>query len=139
MSKNSLSVLAVVAAALALAAAASAAAFSITLNLQGGFANRIQSACGASNHYVYFHPRRRINFKGHVSPTPSGTRLVKVKIKKCVRGHFVRIKEVHVRVNSRGNYQGSFSVRARGFYFARTYYYGARPAAQSPKEHFRAL
>ena len=138
MSKKTSLILGTVALALVLAASAVAASFSISLNLQGGYANRVQTACGSSNHYVFYHPRRRINFKGTVSPVPGGTRLVKVKIKKCVHGRFVRLKELHVRVNSRGAYQGSFSVRARGFYFARTYYYGSRPASKSLKQHFRA-
>lgn len=138
MSKKTLPILGAGLLVLALAATAVAATFSISLNLQGGYANRMQSACGSSNHYVFYRPRRRITFKGTVSPVPSGTRAVKVKLKKCVRGRFVRLKEFHVRVNGRGVYQGSFSVRARGYYFARAYFYGSRPASKSPKEHFRA-
>lgn len=124
-------------AVLALAGTAIAGGFAVTLNLQGGYANRIKSACSSSNHYVYYHPRRRISFKGTVSPAPSGTREVKVKIKRCVRGRFVRVKELHLRLNSRGAYQGSFAIRTRGLYFARTYFYGSRPASKSQKEHFR--
>lgn len=137
MSKKLLLIIAATAALLVLAGTALAAGFAVTLNLQGGYANRVQSACGAANHYVYYRPRRRINFKGSVSPAPSGTRQVKVKIKRCVHGRFVRLKELHLRVNSRGAYQGSFTIRGRGFYFARTYFYGSRPASKSQKQHFR--
>lgn len=146
MSKKSLSALAIVVALLVPGGVAAAtgptahsAGYSVRLNLQAGYANRILRACGSVHHYVFFRPRHRINFKGTVTPAPRGVRLVKVKIKKCIRGRFVRFKELHVRVNSRGAYQGSFSVRSRGFYFARTYFYGVRPAARSPKQHFRAL
>ena len=135
MSKKIL-VAAAVIALLALGGSALAAAYSVSLNLQGGYANKIQSACASANHYVFYHPARRINFKGTVSPVPN-VRQVKVKIKKCVRGRFVRVKELHPRVNSSGAYQGSFSLKARGYYFARTYFYGSRPASRSAKQHFR--
>ena len=117
---------------------ARSAAVSVTLNLQGGYANQTRSACGSAHHYVLYRRNRRIDFKGTVTPAPSGAaRMVKLKIKKCVRGRFVRVKELHLRVNSRGDYQGSFRIRRRGSYFARTYFYGVQPAARSDKRHFR--
>jgi hypothetical protein len=119
------------------AGSALAAGPAINLNLQGGYANKNLSACGSNNHYSFYQPRRRVDFKGTLTPPPASPRLVKVKIKKCVRGRFVRVKEVHVRVNSRGSYQGSFTIGARGYYFARTYDYASRPAAKSAKSHFR--
>lgn len=146
VSKKSLGALALAAALLvpvgvaaATGPSAHSTAYSVGLNLQAGYANRILRACGSANHYVFFRPRHRVNFKGTVAPAPSGVRMVKVKIKKCIRGRFVRFRELHLRVNGRGAYQGSFSVRSRGFYFARTYFYGVRPAARSAKQHFRVL
>jgi hypothetical protein len=119
------------------AGSALAAGSAIDLNLQGGYANKNIRACGSTNHYGFYQPRRRVDFKGTLAPAPAAPRIVKVKIKKCVRGRFVRFKELHVRVNSRGAYQGSFTIGAKGFYFARTYDYAARPAAKSTKHHFR--
>jgi hypothetical protein len=119
------------------AGTALAAGSAIDLNLQGGYANKIIRACGSTNHYGFYQPRRRVDFKGTLAPAPASPRIVKVKIKKCVRGRFVRFKELHIRVNSRGSYQGSFTIGAKGYYFARTYDYAARPAAKSAKRHFR--
>jgi hypothetical protein len=119
------------------AGSALAAGSAIDLNLQGGYANKNLRACGSTNHYGFYQQRKRVDFRGTLVPAPASPRLVKVKIKKCVRGTFVRVKELHVRVNSRGAYQGSFTVRAKGYYFARTYDYAARPAAKSAKRHFR--
>src|SRR5437764_1942230 len=117
---------------------AHAAAYSIKLNLQAGIGNRIKRACGSANHYTYFRHGRRIRFSGTVSPRPPAPHLVKVKIKKCVRGRLVQVKFLHVRVNSRGRYGGSFTVRGRGFFFARTYVLvPGRPKGQ--KEHFRPV
>jgi hypothetical protein len=117
---------------------AHAAAYSITLNLQGGIANRIKRACGSANHYTYYHRGRRIRFTGTVTPRPPAPHVVKVKIKKCVRGRFVRVKVLYPRVDSRGKYGGVFRVRGRGFFFARTYVLVAgRPKGQ--KEHFRTV
>lgn len=135
MSKRTFHFIAPLAASLVLAATALAAGASVSLNLQGGYANQNRAACGSTNHYVYFHPRQRINFKGQVSPATGSQ--VKVKLKKCTRGRFVTVKQLHVRVNSRGTYQGSFRIRARGYYFARTYLYGTQPVSKSTKEHFR--
>jgi hypothetical protein len=119
------------------AGSALAAGSAIDLKLQGGTANQNIRACGSLNHYGAYQARRRVDFKGTVAPGGNKTRMVKVKIKKCVRGHFVRFKELHVRVNSAGKYQGSFTIRVKGLYFARTYDYASRPAAKSPKKHFR--
>jgi hypothetical protein len=121
----------------AVAGSALAAGSAVDLSLQGGYANKNIRACGSTNHYGFYPARRRVDFKGTLAPAPPAPRLVKVKIKKCVRGRFVRVKEVHVRVNSRGSYQGSFTIGAKGYYFARTYDYAARPAAKSAKRHFR--
>jgi hypothetical protein len=138
-----LAVAVVTAAGLAAGASASsgprarAAGYAMGLNLQGGYANKNIAACGSTNHYGLYRPRHRIDFKGSVAPVPRSPRVVKLKIKKCVRGRFVLAKQLHVRVDSRGSFQGSFSLRGRGDYFARTYFYGARPASTSTKQHFR--
>jgi hypothetical protein len=119
------------------AGSALAAGTAIDLNLQGGTANQNIRVCGSTHHYVVYKARRRVDFKGTLSTAPSKPGLVMVKIKKCVRGRFVRFREVHVRVNSRGLYQGSFTIAAKGLYFARTYNYAAGSAGKSAKRHFR--
>jgi ABC-type phosphate transport system substrate-binding protein len=57
----------------ALAAAAATEASSVTLNLQGGYANRQLTACSLKHHYTYFHARNTITMKGSVAPTPASS------------------------------------------------------------------
>ena len=80
----------VLAAAIALATAvtAGAAAITVALNLQGGYANRTLKACALTHHYTLFYRGRAIGVNGTVSPSPSGTFRVKLKVKQCVRGRF---------------------------------------------------
>jgi hypothetical protein len=133
-------------AVLALAAAASLAspsptahvtATSVSLNLQGGYANHAVTACAIRHHYTYFHPRRRISYKGSVSPAPGGAWTVKVKVKKCARGQFRTVFSTHAPGKSGGRFDGSFRSPGRGYFFARAYYYGVTPAAKSDKQYFR--
>jgi hypothetical protein len=116
---------------------AHSAGTSVTLNLHGGYANHTVRACGITHHYTYFRPRRTISYSGTVSPAPSGSWQVKLKLKKCVRGRFVTVFQTRVSGRSGGRFSGSFRRSTRGFYFARAYYYGVRPAVRSDKEFFR--
>ena len=128
---------------LALAAAAAAAppahmaSHRVLLNLQAGYANHTLVACGIRHHYTYFRPRRRISFNGSVLPSPPKPWQVKVKVKKCVRGRFVTVRQTHVFGDSRGHYSSSVRSPGRGLFFARAYYYGDSPASRSDKQYFR--
>jgi hypothetical protein len=117
--------------------AAHVAAHGVTLNMQAGVANATLVACGIRHHYTYYRPRRRISFNGSVSPSPPKPWRVKVKVKKCVHGRFVTVRQFHVSGNSRGQFDGSMRSPGRGFFFARAYYYGDRPASRSDKQYFR--
>jgi hypothetical protein len=116
---------------------ARAAGPAVHLNLQGGYANHARTACGIRHHYTYYHPARRVPFNGQVLPAPQKPWRVKVKFKKCVRGRFVTVQQTHVSGGSRGDFRGSMRSPGRGFFFARAYYYGVRPAARSDKQYFR--
>lgn len=116
---------------------AHASGYLVTLNLQGGYANKTLRACGISHHYTYYRARRRVPFNGSVRPAPAKPWRVKVKFKKCVRGRFVTVEQVHVAGSSRGHFDGSARSPGRGLYFARAYYYGTQPAARSDKQYFR--
>lgn len=110
---------------------------SVTLNLKGGFANHQRVACGDLHHYTYYHRRHRIRFAGNVSPEPSGSWEIKLKLKKCVNGTFVTVYQKHFSGGSGTHFHGHFRRRHTGFYFARAYYYGVSPAVRSDKQHFR--
>ena len=120
-----------------LAAAAAAASFSLQLNLEGGYANRELTACSLRHHYTFFHPRAPIAIRGTVTPKPSGTWQVKVKVKQCLRGRFRTIWFRHAAGHADGTFKLSYPAPRRGYFFARAYYYGVTPAATSDKQYFR--
>ncbi len=128
---------ATVLAVLAGAAAAAAASFSLQLNLEGGYANRDLIACSLKHHYTFFHPRVPIAIRGSITPKPSGTWQVKVKVKQCVRGHFRTVWFRHALGHADGTFKLSYPAPQRGYFFARAYYYGVTPAATSDKQYFR--
>jgi hypothetical protein len=130
----------VLAAAIALAAAltAGAAAITVTLNLQGGYANRTLKACALTHHYTLFHRGRAISVNGAVSPAPSGTFRVKLKVKQCVRGRFRAVWVGNAQVQPGGTFQGTVPPRRVGYFFARAYYYVGTTAFRSDKQYFKS-
>jgi len=108
--------------AAALVVTASAAAPSVTLNLKGGNANRELVACGIRHHYTFFHVAKPLSMDGSVQPVPRGTWLVKVKVKKCIRGRFRTVWARH----AKGKADGTFKMRIRP----------AAPARTSPARTF---
>ena len=129
----------VLAAAIALAAAMTAGAASITvsLNLQGGYANRTLKACALTHHYTLFHRGRAISVNGAVSPAPSGTFRLKLKIKQCLRGRFRTVWVGSAHVRSDGTFRGTLPPRRVGYFFARAYYEGAT-TVKSDKQYFKS-
>lgn len=112
------------------ATAAYAATFrTVTLNLEGGYGNvNTATHCGATNHYTKYHRGHTIHMNGRVFPVPSGTTWkVKIKIKKCtdVNGvwDFRTFAVKHVSGNTSGYFYPNFTIKKRGHYFARAYYY----------------
>jgi hypothetical protein len=113
----------------------SQAGVGITLDLKRGVGNRTIRACGIRHHYTLYRRGSRIAYDGTLAGAP-GTFRVKIKIKKCIRGQFVTRFEQHTGGRA-GRYHGSFRPGARGFYFARTYYYHGASVTKSDKEFFR--
>src|SRR5258708_40360348 len=126
----------VVFAALAVAAGALAAAPTITIDLKGGFGNRIYKACGITHHYILFHPGPVIAIKGLVTPVPSRFR-VKLKVKQCVHGTFksVWVGSAHERRD--GSYIGAYVPRHRGWFYARAYVHVGTDTGKSNKRYFQ--
>ena len=120
-----------------LAGTAAAASVSLRLNLQGGYANRELTACSIRHHYTFFHPRAPIAIRGSVTPKPSGTWQVKVKVKQCLSGRFRTVWFRHAAGHADGAFKVSYPALRRGYFFARAYYYGTNPAATSDKQYFR--
>jgi len=122
----------------ATAAAAAAAASSVTLNLQGGYANRQLTACSLKHHYTFFHAGHTITMKGSVAPTPASHWRVKVKVKQCLRGGFRTVWTGYAGGHADGSFKTTYRASRRGFLFARAYYYGATPTVRSDKQYFHA-
>lgn len=120
---------------------------SITLKLLGGRA-QVLTACHATHAHRYqaYHVNTKLSMVGYVTPAPAlpdGSWRVKIKFKKCKLGQFVTVAEVHVpghRVVVNGVAKGRFSytrsLLARGFFFARAYYYGYTPTLISADRRF---
>lgn len=130
-------VAAIMLALLAGAAVAATTALSLQLNLAGGYANRELTACSLRHHFVFFHQRAAIAIKGSVTPAPSGTWEVKVKVKQCLRGRFRTVWFRHAPGHVDGTFKTSYPAPRRGDFFARAYYYGVTPAATTDKQYFR--
>ena len=123
----------------AFALAAPWAAPTVLLNLQGGYANETAVACKVTHHYTDYRVGQRFVLDGSVQPSPGASRWrVKVKVKRCTTtGRFRRVWSGHALGKPDGTFKISYRPRRRGSYFARAYYYGARPAARSDKQYFR--
>jgi len=121
----------------ALAAAAATTTSSVTLNLQGGYANRQLTECSLKHHYTFFHAGNAITMKGSVTPAPASSWRVKLKVKQCLRGSFRAVWAGYASGHADGSFKTTYRASRRGFLFARAYYYGATPTARSDKQYFR--
>ena len=123
--------------ALICASTASAATITVSLDLQGGYGNSTLKACGITHHYTLYRRGEPIKVDGAVSPAPTASIRVKLKLKQCLNGSFRTIWTGHARVATNGTYSGTFPARRPGSYFARAYYEGPTKV-KSDKRYFRA-
>ena len=147
---------AAVAAVLVLAAAGTALAVTartVTLNLEGGYANTyLSTACEtAKNHFTVYHlrtatgVRRTIAMKGTVLPVPSGAWVVKVKVKRCTYSttggwKYRTVWQRRTSGDRTGAFRKTYQLPGRGFFFAVAYYYYNSThtgSFQSAKQDFR--
>lgn len=132
-------ILATLAAAAVLVPAATAAlsAVTVNLNVQGGIGNRTLRACGLTHHYTLVHRGRAIKVDGSVGPAPSGSFRIKLKIKRCVNGHFRTVWTGAAVAGTGGAFNGTLPPRKAGFYFVRAYLEGST-IVKSDKQYVRA-
>lgn len=121
----------------ALGGGALAAGSSVTLKLKGEYAKRHRTACHKSKSFRMYHRGSTIEYKGLLTPPPAGHFPVRLEVKHCVGGRFVKINS-HFTTGKKltGRYKGFFSARplaprshkarAVRYYFARTILTGAR-------------
>lgn len=130
-------------------AAIGATPTSITLALQGGYANQNVSKCGALHHFTVYHQKTKVTMGGTVSPNPpfpDGAWKVKIKVEKCILGKWKVIAQPHVLGNTtlvngvktaEYKYIRSLGIN-RGFFHVRAYYYTTPTTSiRSTDEHFK--
>jgi hypothetical protein len=117
--------------------AAGAATIAVSLNLQGGYANRTLKACALTHHYTLFHRGQAIRVSGAVSPVPSGAFRLKLKVKQCVRGRFRTVWVGSAQMRPDGTFRGTLPPRRAGYFFARAYYEGTT-TVKSDKQYFKS-
>ena len=117
-----------------------AAVYTVTLLLHGGGNGEFQ-ACGAQHHFRTYPTGSRIVFSGTVSPLPSVSWKVKLKIKVCSHGTFVDFVKLDSSRNKHtGSFGGTFAAPAPGDYEARAeLYLNDVKTARSDNPHFATL
>lgn len=95
----------------------------VTLALHGG-GSADRRACGAEHHFRTYPAGSVIRYSGTVSPIPTGTWKVKLKIKRCSLGNFVDFAKLDAQRNRhRGTFGGTFAAPGPGEYEARAELY----------------
>jgi hypothetical protein len=109
----------------------------VGLNLKGGVAETLASACGVPHHYTVYRGGGAIRFDGTVNSPPRATWRVKVKLKSCVDGAFQDSGAARVHRRADNTYKGAFRAPVPGHYFARAAVnVGGRRVARSSKQFF---
>lgn len=94
------------------AGTAGAAGTSLSLELKGQYAKRHHVACGKAKVFRVFHRRSTIEFRGFETPPPAGHFSVRLELKRCVRGRWVKIGDrFTLGKKLTGKYKGFFSAR----------------------------
>jgi hypothetical protein len=109
----------------------------IGLNMKGGVAETLGSACGVAHHFTVYRAGDVIHFGGTVNAPPRSTWRVKVKLKGCVNGAFQDAGAPPIHQHANNTYKGSFRAPVPGRYFARaSLNVRGRRVARSSKQFF---
>jgi hypothetical protein len=110
----------------------------VGLNLKGGVASTVASACSVPHHYTVYRAGDVIRFGGSVTSPPRGTWRIKIKLKSCVGGAFQDSGSARVHQRADNTYKGAFRAPVPGHYFARAALNaGGRRVARSSKQFFQ--
>ncbi|UTI67125.1 hypothetical protein NBH00_12915 [Paraconexibacter antarcticus] len=109
----------------------------VTLILRHSGADHQLLACSIVHHYARFTARRPIVFEGNLQPREHASHFkIKIKIKRCVDGHFQDSGSWDIRGGRNGRFQGMLPIPGKGIYFARARYRNDVGTATSDKVYF---
>lgn len=121
-------VITVVAALSVLAAAALAAGSTLSLEVKGEYAKQHHRACHKDKpNWRAFHRTSTIEYRGFLLPPPAQHFTVRIKIEKCVAGHWKEVHDYYVLgQNATDTHPGRYKV-----------FYPARPFSPRRRHHHR--
>ncbi|MDE3132210.1 MAG: hypothetical protein KGL16_13755 [Acidobacteriota bacterium] len=113
-------------ACVALATNALAAVPPLSLHVKGEYAKLSRTACHKTkSNWRAFHRSSTIEYRGFLLPPPASHFTVRIKIEKCVSGHWRRVHDYYViGENATDKHPGRFKV-----------FYPARPFAPRSRHH----
>lgn len=94
----------------------------VTLALSGAATHRY-SACGSSKPFLTTTGTPPLAASGTLSPVPTSSARVKLKVKKCVAGTWQTVSETHVAFDGAGHYRAAVPLPGPGAFTVRAYYY----------------
>lgn len=85
----------------------------VTVQVKGQYAKRFRTVCGkVHKHFDFFHRRQTIKAEGVVTPPPGKAFKVRLEIKRCIHGVFVKIGDRSTTGQAAtGDFKGLFSAR----------------------------
>lgn len=109
---------------------------SIVLDMKAGGNAYNLERCGVSHHYTTYVVGQRIEWGGQLTPSPSGSWSVKLKVERCEGGAFQTVTQTHAPGQPHGYASGVVRGLSAGYYFGRLYYYRGKESSESDKEYF---
>ena len=108
----------------------------ITLALSGAAAHRY-AACGSDKPFFVTTGTPPLAASGTLSPVPSSSSRVKLKVKQCLAGAWQTVVETHVAFDTAGHYRAMVPLPGPGAFTVRAYYYAGQAPYRSSKTYVR--
>ena len=110
----------------------------VTLALSGADAHRY-TACGSDKPFLTTTGTPPVSASGTLSPIPSSSSRVKLKVKQCVSGTWQTVVETHVAFDTTGRYKATVPLPGPGAFTVRAYYYAGQAPYRSAKGYVRVV
>ncbi|HET7380426.1 MAG TPA: hypothetical protein VFJ24_10330 [Gaiellales bacterium] len=110
----------------------------ITLALSGATAHRY-TACGSDKPFLTTSGTPPLAASGTLSPVPSSSARVKLKVKQCIAGTWQTVVETHVAFDATGHYRTPVPLPGPGAFTVRAYYYAGQAPYRSAKGYVKVV
>ena len=110
----------------------------ITLALSGAAAHRY-TACGSDKPFFTTSGTPPLAASGTLSPVPSSSARVKLKVKQCIAGTWQTVVETHIAFDSAGHYRAPVPLPGPGAFTVRAYYYAGQARYRSAKGYVKVV